>query len=118
MCPHDGVDYALISQPVSILPAAVADADVVQPAQRYMVSPGTGWTSVTAFTGNWLWQSMQILEAVLLCALMLVSLYNEPFPLDCLAVAAGAGLEKIESNAEPRGVFVLKRLFMEFQLAC
>lgn len=58
---------------------------------------------------------MQILEAVLLCALMLVGLYNEPFPLDCLAVAAGAELENIESNAEPRGVIVLKRLFMGFQ---
>ena len=114
MCPHDGVDYASISQPVSIWPAAVADADVAQPPQRYMVSPGTGWTSVTAFTGNWLWQSMQILEAVLLWALMLVGLYAEPLPLDCLAVAAGVELEKIEPNAEPRGVFEQKRLFIGF----
>lgn len=98
------------------MPTTVAGGTLVaQPPQRYMVSPGTGWTSVNALTGNWLWQSMQIFEAVLLWALMLVGLYAEPLPLDCLAVAAGVESEKIEPNAEPRAVFEQKRLFIGFQ---
>lgn len=52
MCPRDGVAYALTSQPASIWRPAAAAAMVAQPVQRYMVSPGTGWTSVTALTGN------------------------------------------------------------------